>query len=342
MPLLFPANPTNGQTTTTGGRTWTYNGTGWTTPLATGSGGASVTVSNAAPATTTIGSLWLNDNTGEMTAYYGGTWADFITGGGAGGSSGGSGSATVTVSSTSPINQSEGALWLDQDTGDLSILLSNVWIGIASTSSSGEVGATGATGLTGASGVAGATGLTGNTGATGLTGNIGPVGATGLTGNIGPVGATGLTGPTGTTGTAGAAGATGATGTAGTVGATGATGIISSAEPLTALTASTGVVAHSYLTGTVWHHSSISASFTANFTNIPTTNNQVITFVLFLYQGATPYSVSAVQIDGVAQTISWFDAAAPTAVANRKEIWTFSLVRVASAWTVHGSMSSYG
>ena len=323
MPLLFPANPTNGQLETTGGRTWTYNGLGWTTPL---SSGASVTVSNAAPALTTIGSLWLNENTGEMTAYYGGQWADFITGGGGGGGGG----ATVTVSSTSPADQNEGALWLDQDTGDLSILLGNVWIGIASTSSSGEVGATGATGLTGASGVAGATGLTGNTGATGLTGNIGPVGATGLTG------------PAGTTGTAGAAGATGATGTAGTVGATGATGIISSAEPLTPLTASTGVVAHNYNTGTVWHHSSISASFTANFTNIPTTNNQVITFVLFLYQGATPYSVSAVQIDGVAQTISWFDAAAPTAVANRKEIWTFSLVRVASAWTVHGSMSSYG
>jgi len=329
MPLLFPSSPTNGQSVTTGGRTWTYNGSGWTTPLATGAGGASVTVSNAAPVTTTIGSLWLNDNTGEMTAYYGGQWADFITGGGSGGGGAG-GSATVTVSSTSPDNQTEGALWLDQDTGDLSILLSNVWIGIASTSSTGEMGATGATGPAGTNGTAGATGATGTAG---TSGGAGATGATGLQGNVGVTGATGLTGSTGVTG---------ATGVTGGLGATGATGIISSAEPLTALTASTGVVAHSYTTGTVWHHSSISASFTANFTNIPTTNNQVITFVLFLYQGATPYSVSAVQIDGAAQTINWFDSTSPTAVANKREIWSFSLVRVSNAWTVHGSMSSYG
>lgn len=316
MPLLFPANPTNGQTTTTGGRTWTYTGSGWVSTIS-GAGGATVTVSNTAPNTTLIGSLWLNDDTGEMSAYYGGTWADFITGGG-GGSSGGGG-ATVTVSNTAPSNQTNGALWLDSDSGDLAILLSNVWIGIASTSSSGEIGATGATGAIGTAGTQGATGATG----------LGATGATGATG----LGATGATG---------AAGTQGATGTAGAAGATGATGIISSAEPLTALTASTGVVAHNYNTGTVWHHSSISASFTANFTNIPTTNNQVITFVLFLYQGATPYSVSAVQIDGVAQTINWFDSTSPTAVANKREIWSFSLVRVSNAWTVHGSMSSYG
>jgi hypothetical protein len=256
-----------------------------------------------------------------MTAYYGGTWADFITGG-SGGGSGGSG-ATVTVSNAAPTGQASGALWLDSDTGDLAILLSNVWIGIASTSSSGDIGATGPTGASGA------TGATGTAGATGL-------GATGATG------VSGTTGSTGATGTSGNVGATGATGTSGNVGATGATGIVSSAESITALTASTGTVAHNYLTGTVWHHSSISASFTANFTNVPTTNNQVITFVLFLYQGATPYAVSAVQIDGAAQTINWFENAAPTAAANKKELWSFSLVRVSNTWTVHGSMSSYG
>ena len=182
MPLLFPSSPTNGQTATTGGRTWTYNGSGWTTPLATGggAGGATVSVSNTAPATTTIGSLWLNDNTGEMTAYHGGNWADFITGG-SGAGSGGSGAATVTVSSEGPINQAEGALWLDQDTGDLSIFLANAWIGIASTSSSGQLGATGATGPQGATGPAGTNGISGVDGATGATG---PQGATGPAGSV--------------------------------------------------------------------------------------------------------------------------------------------------------------
>lgn len=29
MPLSFPSNPTNGQTYTDGGRTWSWNGTTW-------------------------------------------------------------------------------------------------------------------------------------------------------------------------------------------------------------------------------------------------------------------------------------------------------------------------
>lgn len=228
----------------------------------------------------------------------------------------GSGNSNFFYSNTAPINPKNGDRWIDSETLRELIYIydgdSGQWIQTVETNED----------------VKGATGPIGSTGATGVPGT--------------PGGATGATGISGVQGEPGAAGIPGATGATGPAGATGATGIISSAEPLTPLTASTGVVAHNYNTGTVWHHSSISASFTANFTNIPTTNNQVITFVLFLYQGATPYSVSAVQIDGVAQTISWFDAAAPTAVADRKEIWTFSLVRVASAWTVHGSMSSYG
>ena len=337
MPLLFPSNPTNGQTTTTGGRTWTYNGTGWTTPLASGggSGGASVTVSNSAPATTTIGSLWLNDNTGEMTAYYGGTWADFLTGGG----SGGSGGAVVTVSSTSPVGQLEGALWLDQDTGDLSIFLGNNWIGITTSGSAGEMGATGPIGITGATGVQGPIGPQG---ATGVQGNIGLTGSTGIQGNIGPQGATGIQGNIGLQGATGVQGATGTAGTIGSTGATGATGLVSSAETLSTLTTSSGVVPHSYSVSTIWHHSSMAGNITANFTNVPTTTNQVITFVLFFYQGATPYAVTGVQIEGVAQTVNWFDNIAPTGTANKKEIYSFSLVRVNSAWTVHGTMSSFG
>lgn len=36
MPISFPSNPTNGQTTTTGGRTWTFNGVEWATTGTTG------------------------------------------------------------------------------------------------------------------------------------------------------------------------------------------------------------------------------------------------------------------------------------------------------------------
>ena len=163
--------------------------------------------------------------------------------------------------------------------------------------------------------------------------NLGPTGATG---------ATGIQGNIGNTGSPGVAGPTGATGIQGNIGATGATGTVSSAESLSTFTFSSGTVACTYSASTIFHFSSISGNFVANFTSVPTTNNQVITFVLFLYQAATPYTITGVQIDGAAQTVNWFDNITPTSIANKKEVFSFSLVRVNNTWTVHGSMSSFG
>jgi hypothetical protein len=113
-------------------------------------------------------------------------------------------------------------------------------------------------------------------------------------------------------------------------------------ETLNVLTGSTGVVAHNYNTGGLWIHTGISANFTANFTNVPTTNNRTNNFTIMLYQGASPYYPNVVQIDGVAQTILWFDGNTPIPVANKTEIATFSLVRVSDTWRVLGSYGMYG
>lgn len=181
-------------------------------------------------------------------------------------------------------------------------------------------------------------GVIGATGATGIQGNIGLTGATGIQGLIG---ATGLTGPQGATGITGATGLTGSTGAQGSTGATGpAPNLI--AEASNTLTGSTGTVAHSYTVGGIWIHTSIAANFTANFTNVPTTAGTVVSFTLILIQGATAYFPNAVQIDGVAQTINWFDGVAPTPLANKREIASFNLVRNSGAWIVFGSYSSFG
>jgi hypothetical protein len=113
-------------------------------------------------------------------------------------------------------------------------------------------------------------------------------------------------------------------------------------ETTNLLTSSTGVVTHNYNTGGLWIHTSISANFTANFTNVPTTDNRIHNFTLILYQGATAYYPSAVQIDGVAQTILWFEGNTPVPVANKTDIVSFSLIRVASAWRVLGSFGTHG
>ena len=130
----------------------------------------------------------------------------------------------------------------------------------------------------------------------------------------------------------------------GPAGATGATGpgVSLAIEPFTVLTNSTGVVAHNYQTGGLWTHTSIASNFTANFTNVPTADNNVVSFSLFLVQGGTAYTPTAVQIDGAAQTINWIGGSTPSGSANKRQLVSFNLWRISGAWTVIGSLSSYG
>jgi hypothetical protein len=114
------------------------------------------------------------------------------------------------------------------------------------------------------------------------------------------------------------------------------------AEVIATKTGATGTVVHDFTEANIWYHSSMSASFTMNLTNVPTTNNRSFTVTLILIQGGTPYYASAFQIDGVAQTINWGNWATPAPQANKYEIQTFTLTRVGSAWTVNGSLTSHG
>ena len=106
-------------------------------------------------------------------------------------------------------------------------------------------------------------------------------------------------------------------------------------------TAATGTVIHDFSTGSIWYHSSISANFTANFTNVPTTNNRSITVALILDQGATARIPNVVQIDGIAQPIQWSGGIIPAGTNNYTDIVNFTLIRSASVWTVLGSLGTY-
>lgn len=105
---------------------------------------------------------------------------------------------------------------------------------------------------------------------------------------------------------------------------------------------SVGIITHDFTEGNTWVHSIISGNFTANFTNVPTTNNRYYTMNLVMLQGATPYLANGVQIGGVTQTIRWAAYGAPTPQANRFEEVTFQLIRVGSSWEVFGSLSTHG
>jgi hypothetical protein len=64
---------------------------------------------------------------------------------------------------------------------------------------------------------------------------------------------------------------------------------------------------------------------------------------LIITQGGTQRALSAVQIDGVGQTIKYAGNVTPTFTANKTEIVVITLIRTsAGAWTVTGQLSQYG
>jgi len=123
----------------------------------------------------------------------------------------------------------------------------------------------------------------------------------------------------------------------------GITSVKSITEVMDAKASATGTVVHDFSSSDVFYHTGISASFTANITNVPTTVGRISTVTLVLAQGGTGYLPTALQIDGTSQTIKWAGNTQPTPQANKTDVVVFTLIRTAAgAWVVLGQMSSYG
>jgi hypothetical protein len=69
MAINFPDSPSNGDTHTASGRTFTYN-TSKTKWVYSNSPNASVTSSDTAPSNPNVGDMWLDSTTGELLIYY--------------------------------------------------------------------------------------------------------------------------------------------------------------------------------------------------------------------------------------------------------------------------------
>lgn len=152
MATNFPNSPSNGDTHTFGGATYTYNSTmgAWTGPSTT-AGGASVTVSETAPSSPSEGDLWFDPSVLKTFVYYNdGTANQWVQSNPTGSGGSGGGGASVTASDTAPTTPSAGDLWFKSDTGALYVYYtdadSSQWVGI-----SGPAGADGAAGAAGTS-----------------------------------------------------------------------------------------------------------------------------------------------------------------------------------------------
>jgi len=111
-------------------------------------------------------------------------------------------------------------------------------------------------------------------------------------------------------------------------------------ETVTDLTIAANLTALDLSVGNVGYIATApAANFTLNLTNAPTTNGKAITVTLAVVQGATGFIPSALQVAGSAQTIKWQGGSAPTPTngAGKIDMFSFTLIRRGSAWTVLGS-----
>lgn len=114
-------------------------------------------------------------------------------------------------------------------------------------------------------------------------------------------------------------------------------------EDFQSLTGATGTVAHDCSQSHIFYHSSISADFTANFTNLDLESGRGTTVTLVLSQGVTPYIANAVEIAGSAQSILWQGSAtAPSGNASKTDIISFSILNDAGTYSIYGQLTSFG
>ena len=112
-------------------------------------------------------------------------------------------------------------------------------------------------------------------------------------------------------------------------------------EKFSSLTGATGVVAHDCDNGHIFYHTSISADFTANFTNLGLSSNYSTNLTLILNQGATARIPSAVQVNGSAQTINWQGGSAPSGTSNGIDAVSFTILRVSGSYIVLGQLVDF-
>jgi hypothetical protein len=123
----------------------------------------------------------------------------------------------------------------------------------------------------------------------------------------------------------------------------GNTSLVTVVERLFPTTSNGGVLSFNMTDSAIFHvNNPLTSNITANFINLPVTNNRVWTPTIILSQSATARIINAVQIAGTAFKLNWANNVEPTGNASKHDVFGFSLIRSGANWTVLGQMSTYG
>lgn len=112
-------------------------------------------------------------------------------------------------------------------------------------------------------------------------------------------------------------------------------------EAFSTITGASGTVTHDCDNGHIFYHTSPSANFTANFTNLGLSTNYGTGITLVIDQGATARIPSAVQTDGNSRTIVWQGGSAPSGTNNGVDVVSFSILRTSGSYIVLGQLVDF-
>jgi len=121
---------------------------------------------------------------------------------------------------------------------------------------------------------------------------------------------------------------------------TGMTTLQQSTKVVNRLTGSSGTVTHNIALGDIWYHTG-HVDFTANFTNVPTTDNRTTVITVILNQSSPAYICNNIQINSGGVTINWQDGTVPLGTVNGKDVMTFTLIRVSNNWVALASLQTH-
>lgn len=118
-------------------------------------------------------------------------------------------------------------------------------------------------------------------------------------------------------------------------------GNVTMVQTLNSITGATGDVTHDCTNSHVFHHSSISADFVPDFTEITIDNNQTTKTTLVLEQGSTGYRPTAVKVNGTGSALYWEGTAAPTASVNAIDKVEMRIYKKSDAFKTVGTYTKH-
>ena len=126
---------------------------------------------------------------------------------------------------------------------------------------------------------------------------------------------------------------------------TGPTNIQQVIEVLTTATSSPGFSPSTFNLnfddGSIFYIETEGDNFVANYLNVPTTDNRIISTTIIISQTASAYIPNVVAINGDIIPISWTNGLLPSGNANQTDIVGFSFMRIGATWSkVFGQLST--